>query len=55
MGSWHGWANFNTQSVQTLSFSRFVASRSNAKHDGWHEFSEFDEKSSDFVELFIYL
>ena len=53
MGLWHGWANFNTQSVQTLSFSRFVASRSNAKHDGWHEFSEFYEKSSDFVKLLI--
>ena len=53
MGLWHGWANFNTQSVQTLSFSRFVASRSNAKRDSWHEFSEFHEKPSDFVKLLI--
>ncbi len=43
----HGWANFNTQSVQTLSCSGFVASRSSGNHDRWHGFSEFYENPSD--------
>ena len=51
MGLWHGWANFNTQSVQTLSFSRVVASRSNAKHDGCHAFIEFDGKIFRFLKI----
>ena len=38
MGLGPGWANFNTQSVQTLSFSRFVALRSSGNHDGWRGF-----------------
>ena len=38
----HGWANFNTLSVQTLSLSRFVASRGSENHDSWHGFSEFE-------------
>jgi hypothetical protein len=49
MGLGLGWAKFNTQSVQTLSFSRFVASRGSANHDDWHGFSEFYEKPSDFI------
>jgi hypothetical protein len=54
MGLGHEWANFNTQSVQTLSFSRFVASRGSANHDGWHGFSKFYETPSDSVIYLIY-
>jgi hypothetical protein len=39
--------------VQILSFSRFVASRSNANHDGWHGFSKFYEKKHHFVKYLI--
>jgi hypothetical protein len=49
MGLGHGWAKFNTQSVHTLSFSRFVASRGSENHDGWHGFYELYEKPSDFI------
>ncbi len=52
IGFGHRWANFNTQSVQTLSVSRFVASRSSGNHDSWHGFSEFYEQSSYFMKLF---
>ena len=54
MGLGHEWANFNTQSVQTLKFSRFVASRGSANHDGWHGFSKFYETPSDSVIYLIY-
>jgi hypothetical protein len=52
IGFGHGWANFNTQSVHTLSLSRFVASRSSGNHDSWHGFSDFYETSSDFMNSF---
>ena len=53
IGFGHGWANFNTQSVQPLSFSHVVASRSSGNQDSWHAFSECHEKTSDFVKLLI--
>ncbi len=49
IGFGHRWANSNTQSVHTLSFSRFVASRSSGNHDSWHGFNEFYETYADFL------
>jgi len=40
-----GWVNFNTKSMQTLSFWRFVASQTTANHDGWHGFNDFSKKN----------
>ncbi len=53
MGLGHGWANFNTQSVQTLSLSRFVSSRGSANLDRWDGFRDVFENSSVSIKWLI--